>query len=254
MTSTPQSQRRTVATAAIIGRGRLGRPLARALREAGIQVHGPTGRGELVQRADVVLICVPDAEIARVAASLTGTHGLIGHTSGATPLAEIGVDFGLHPLQTFVGDEGPEAFRGIGCAVAGRSAEALAVAEELAARLGARSFPLSDDQRAGYHAAASVASNFIVTLLAAAEQIASTAGLAAADARALLAPLVRSTVQNWAALGPKSALTGPVARGDLRTVERQRAAVAANAPDLLELFDALCTSTATLAAKGRAAA
>lgn len=254
MTPSLQFPHRRIATATVVGRGRLGRPLARALHAAGVMVTGPLGRGDDVAPADVVLLCVPDAEIARVAATVPHGGSLIGHLSGATPLSESGADFGLHPLQSFTGDEGSDTFRGIGCAVAGRSPEALAVARELAVRLGGRPFEVSDSQRAGYHAAASVASNFIVTLLAAAEQLAAASGLAAADARMLLAPLVRTTVANWAELGPESALTGPIARGDVRTVERQRRAVAEDTPELLGLFDALCASTRALAAKGRAAA
>ena len=81
---------------------------------------------------------------------------------------------------------------------------------------------IADDDRAAYHAAASIASNLLVTLEAAAERIAATAGVD----RELLLPLVRATVENWAELGPERALTGPVARGDEATVARQRAAVA----------------------------
>src|SRR5436190_247622 len=80
--------------------------------------------------------------------------------------------------------------------------------------LGMRPFELDDSRRAAYHAAASIASNFLVTLEAAAESMASSAGIAPEEARALLGPLVRSTVENWIALGPEGALTGPVARGD----------------------------------------
>ena len=172
MASTLLSSRRGVATATVVGRGRLGRPVARALEAAGVRVNGPTGRGEFIMPADVVLLCVPDAEIAEVAASLnlTGVH--VGHMSGATSIA--GVDFGIHPLQTFVGDEGPEVFRGIGCAVEGRSPEALSVAQELARLLGARPFVISDHQRAGYHAAASLASNLVLSVLAAAEEMAAS--------------------------------------------------------------------------------
>ncbi len=253
MLPTSQPPPRAVATVTIVGRGRLGRVTARGLRAAGVAVNGPTGRGAHIEPADVVLLCVPDGEIAGVAAGLSSTQALVGHMSGATTLAEVAVDFGLHPLQTFVGDEGPEAFRGIWCAVAGTSPAAIDVAQELAALLGADAFPLADDQRAGYHAAASIASNFVVTLLAAAEQVAASAGLSGPDARALLAPLVRTTVENWAAHGPGVALTGPVARGDVRTVARQRVAIESDAPDLLPLFDALCASTRTLAEKGRAA-
>src|SRR5437764_511938 len=81
---------------------------------------------------------------------------------------------------------------------------------------------VADEHRAAYHAAASVASNFLVTLEAFAERLAATAGVD----REHLVPLVRATVENWAALGPERALTGPVARGDEATVERQRAEVA----------------------------
>ena len=247
MSHTLQTSRRAVATAAIVGRGRLGRVLARALAAAGVEVAGPTARNEPVEAADVVLLCVPDAEIGRVVRTLPRTVGWVGHVSGATGLADAGVDFGLHPLQTFVGTEGPEAFHGIGCAVAGRNPAAREIAEELAVRLGAHPFPIDDADRAAYHAAASIASNYTVTLLATAERMAASAGLAPADARAILAPLVRATVENWAAHGPRTALTGPVARGDAATVTRQRAAIAAAAPELLDLFDVLSAHTRELA-------
>jgi len=70
----------------------------------------------------------------------------------------------------------------------------------------------------------------------------------------LLAPLVRTTVANWAELGPEAALTGPIARGDASTVDRQRQAIVEDTPELLVLFDALVASTRALAAKGRVAA
>ena len=96
-----------------------------------------------------------------------------------------------------------------------------------------RPFEIEDEGRAAYHAAASIASNFLVTLEAAAERVAAGAGLEADEARALLAPLVRATVENWAEHGPERALTGPIARGDEATVARQRDAVAESAPELL---------------------
>ena len=106
-----------------------------------------------------------------------------------------------------------------------------------------RPFEIEDSGRAAYHAAASIASNFLVTLEDAAERVAAGAGLDPADARELLAPLVRSTVENWAARGPERALTGPIARGDEATVARQRAAIAEAAPELLALFDELAERT-----------
>jgi predicted short-subunit dehydrogenase-like oxidoreductase (DUF2520 family) len=234
---------------AIVGAGRLGSALARALSAAGIAVEGPLGRdGD--PRSEIVLLCVPDGEIASAAARI-GRPRFVGHVSGATPLGALGgaggEAFGLHPLQTFAGGEGPEAFRGAGCAIAGTTPEALAVARELAERLGMAPIEISDAERAAYHAAASVASNFLVTLQAAAEQLATGAGIAPADARVLLAPLVRSTVENWVERGPAEALTGPVARGDHATVARQRDAVERHAPELLTLFDELVACTTAIA-------
>jgi predicted short-subunit dehydrogenase-like oxidoreductase (DUF2520 family) len=103
---------------------------------------------------------------------------------------------------------------------------------------------VADEDRAAYHAAASIAANFLVTLEGAAERLAATAGVP----RALLVPLAEAALRNWAADGAERALTGPVARGDEATVARQRAAVEERAPDLLEAFDALVAASRVLAA------
>ena len=235
---------------ALVGRGRLGSALHTALEAAGIEVF-PLGRDERPDGpVDAVLLCVPDAVIADAAAVVAGSAPLIGHTSGATALDVLGAPeaFGLHPLQTFTAAGG--SFAGAGAAIGGTTPGAVATAAALARCLRMRPFELADSDRPAYHAAASIASNFLVTLEAAAEQVAATAGVD----RALLAPLVRQTVENWAALGPERALTGPVARGDEATVERQREAVASAAPELAELFDALVEATRAVAAKGVASA
>jgi predicted short-subunit dehydrogenase-like oxidoreductase (DUF2520 family) len=216
-------------------------------------VDEPAGRGE-VPSGDVILLCVPDAEIARAAEAVRGAAPLVGHTSGATPLAALepagGADrFGLHPLQTVTG-EGAR-LDGCGCAVAGSTPQALAAAERIATDLGMTPFAVEDSQRAAYHAAASISSNFLITLQAEAEQLAAAAGIQGFDARRLLGPLVRTTVENWIAIGPERALTGPIARGDRATVAAQRAAVAQQRPELGPLFDALVERTEELA--GRAA-
>ena len=104
-------------------------------------------------------------------------------------------------------------------------------------------FEVASADRPAYHAAASIASNFLVTLEAAAERLAGSAGV---ERRALV-PLVRATVENWAAVGARRALTGPVARGDEATVCLQRDAVADRAPELLALFDTMVDATRALA-------
>ena len=231
---------------AIVGAGRLGAALATALRASGLEIDGPLRRGAAPTGTDAVLLCVPDAEIA-AAAALVPPGVPVGHCSGATGLDVLAGHeaFGLHPLMT-VPASGTPPFAGAGAAVAGSTPRALAVAQALAARLGLRATTVADADRAAYHAAASLAANFLVTLEGAAERLAATAGVD----RALLAPLVRAAVENWARLGAEQALTGPIARGDAATVARQRAAVEERAPDLLPLYDALADATRALAAAG----
>jgi predicted short-subunit dehydrogenase-like oxidoreductase (DUF2520 family) len=227
---------------AIVGRGRLGNALAAALSNGRYELLGPLGRGFDGRDADVVLLCVPDGEIAAAAGQIS-PGPLVGHCSGATGLRPLTPHeaFSLHPLMT-VTAKGAQ-FAGAGAAIAGSTPRALAVAAELAESLGMRAVEVLERDRVAYHAAASIASNFLITLEAAAEQLASDAGVD----RDLLVPLVRATVDNWAALGAERALTGPVARGDEQTVAAQRAAVEERAPELLELFDVLVSRTRALA-------
>lgn len=231
---------------ALVGAGRLGRALAPALRDAELLVDGPLGRDADVGDADLVLLCVPDAEIASAAAAVEPRPGrLVGHCSGATTLQPLAPHeaFSLHPLMTVPAD-GAAPFAGAAAATAGSTPRAERAATALAVRIGLVPVTVADEDRAAYHAAASVASNFLVTLEAAAERIAATAGVE----RAALVPLVRASLENWAALGPERALTGPLVRGDEETVARQRAAVAERTPELVALFDALTDATRTLAA------
>jgi predicted short-subunit dehydrogenase-like oxidoreductase (DUF2520 family) len=232
---------------AIVGAGRLGTVLAASLRDAGVSVDGPLRRDDAADAdADAVLLCVPDAEIAR-AAAVVPPGPLLGHCSGATGLQELGdrPSFSVHPLMTIAAGASPGILRGAGAAIDGTTPAALAAAETIALAAGLNPVRIPAADRAAYHAAASVASNFLITLEAAAERLGMTAGLE----RAQFVPLVRATVENWATLGPERALTGPVARGDEATVARQRAAVAERAPELLALFDALADATRALAGR-----
>jgi predicted short-subunit dehydrogenase-like oxidoreductase (DUF2520 family) len=238
---------------AIVGAGRLGRAMTTGLREAGIDFDGPLGRGARCPDADVVILAVPDAEIANAAAAIErrADGPLVGHCSGATTLDVLTPHeaFSLHPLMTVPAD-GPSPLAGASAAIAGSTPHARGVAHQLALHLGLTPIDVADADRAAYHAAASIASNFLITLEAAAERLAADAGLD----RAALVPLVRATVENWASLGPERALTGPIARGDHETVERQRQAIHERTPDLLPLFDALAEATRSLAAQSRSAA
>jgi predicted short-subunit dehydrogenase-like oxidoreductase (DUF2520 family) len=231
---------------AIIGQGRVGTALATALNaeRSGAQhaIRGPLGRGADAAGAAAVLLCVPDHEIA-AAAALIAPGPLVGHCSGATGLdvLEPHEAFSLHPLMTVAGPG--TTFAGAGAAIAGSTPRAIRFARGLAEALGMRAVEIEEADRAAYHAAASMASNFLVTLEAAAERVAGSSGME----RELLVPLVRATVENWATMGPRRALTGPVARGDRATVAAQRAAVGERAGDLLPLFDTLVQATRALA-------
>ena len=225
---------------AVVGAGRLGTVLA-----AGLGAAGPLRRGEPVPAgAEVVLLCVPDGSIAAAAATVA-PGPLLGHCSGATGLDVLGdrERFSLHPLMSVPAGSRPAVLRGAGAAVDGSSPRALGTARALAEALGMRAARVEPEDRVAYHAAGAIAANFLVALEAFAERLALTAGVT----REQLAPLVLATARQWAELGPRDALTGPIARGDEAIVARHRAAVAERTPDMLALWDALAETTRRLA-------
>jgi predicted short-subunit dehydrogenase-like oxidoreductase (DUF2520 family) len=240
---------------AVVGAGRAGRSIARVASEAGLQVELSGREGALAasELADVALLCVPDAAIAdacaRIAPAVPPLR-FVGHVSGATPLSELraaaerGADvFSLHPLQTL--PDGEAELAGAACAVSGSSPAARELAAELGRRLGMDPFELPEEMRAGYHAAAAIASNLLVVLEESAATLLARAGVE--DARTALAPLVLRTAANWSERGAE-ALTGPIARGDEQTIARHLEALAELAPELLDSYRALAERAAAIAA------
>jgi len=230
----------------IVGRGRLGTALAGALRDAGVAVAGPLGRGAAAETAALVLLCVADREIAAAAAAVAPGR-VVGHCSGLATLEPLAPHeaLSLHPLMSVV--RGIAArFEGAGCAVAGSTPRARAAAGALARVLGMQPVEIADADRALYHAAAAVASNYLVALECAAESLGQRVGVS----REMLAPLVRASLEQWIVQG-KDALTGPIARGDAETVARERAAIASREPGLLALWDALAERARALAEGAR---
>lgn len=220
----------------------MGTALSAALRASGVLVRGPLGRGAQSADAAIVLLCVIDREIA-AAASVVARGPVVGHVSASAGLELLAPHerFAMHPLLSVVG--ATAHFDGATCAVDGSTPRATSIARALAERLGMRPRVIVAEQRALYHAAASAASNYLTTLEGMAERLARDVGLERAD----LVPLVRSSVDNWATLGARAALTGPIARGDADTAALQRSAVATAAPEMLALWDALATATRELA-------
>ena len=242
---------------AVVGAGRVGRAIARAGNVAGLELTlaGRDDSLDACRQADAALLCVPDAAITDAAqriADAVPPLRLVGHTSGATGLDALAAAtargaeaFGLHPLQTV-----PDAetnLTGAPCAVAGTTDHAAQYASDLALALGMRPFVVPAQRRAAYHAAACMASNFLVALEESASGLLEAAGVE--DARELLAPLVLRTAANWSERGAE-ALTGPIARGDEATVAAHLDALDDVAPELRPLYEALAERTRAL---GRAA-
>ena len=246
---------------AVIGDGRTGGSVTHAARAAGLDVHvGRRGASAATASlAEVALLCVPDRSIASACAEVAEADPLpayVGHVSGAAGIDVLAAarrrgaeTFTLHPLQTIPTPDTDLA--GAPAAVSGSSPAARDVAAALARRLGMVPFDVPAEHRAAYHAAAVLASNFLVALEESATELLTRAGVA--DARSVLAPLVLRSAANWADAG-SAALTGPIARGDEDTVRAHLAAVRALAPELEPTYTALAERTREIAAAERGAA
>ena len=221
-------------TIRIVGaRGRVGSAVSARLAGRGLDLDAP--------EPDLVLLCVPDRAIAEVAAE-TAVGPWIAHVSGATPLDALAPHvrrFSVHPLQSFSKARGPEQLDGAWGAVTAERDDARAVGWWLAETLGLHPFVLADDRRAAYHAGAAMASNFLVTLRAAAGSLFEAAG-APPEA---LDPLIRGVVDTG------FELTGPIARGDWETVQRHLDVIRADRPELEELYLVLAAATARIAGR-----
>ncbi len=229
----------------IVGPGRLGRSLARLLRETGAEVD-LVGR-ERPPRGAVVLLTVPDDRIEEAARALP-PGPIVLHCSGTAPVDALAPHHprgSFHPLMSFPGPHQTPDLTGVPAALAG-DPEALRAGEALARRLGMTPLRVPGDRRL-YHAAAVFAGNFATVLLAEASALLAAAGIDPAEAPQLLAPLALRSIRNAAEVSPRAALTGPVARGDHNTVEQHRQAMAdAGLQDQLHLYDALCAATLRL--------
>lgn len=233
----------------------VGRDRAHAERAAATLDTPARGIEESFPSADVAVIAVRDGAIGAVAELLAGTDqsfplavhlsGLVG-VDALAPLADRGIATGsFHPLQTLPTPElGAQRLGGAGVAITaeGDAADTLRL---LAESLGAVPFDLDDAAKPLYHAAAAAASNFPVATLAMAQDMFAAAGVDFAVAR----PLVEAIVANSFLLGPRAALTGPVARGDVSTVRAQLEAVVAHTPEWEPAFRGLVDELARLSGR-----
>jgi len=226
----------------VLGRGRLGRSLAAALRAAGVTAALEPGRerhpGSPLDPNALVVLAVPDGAVPALAVSLAGAAETAAgaaavHLSGAlgldalSPLAALGHPVGsFHPLQPFPVERPPAAFHGSLVGVDASDPGLLARLEALAAALGARPRRVRDEQRAAYHAAASLAANLLVALADQSRLVFRSIGWADADALDAVRSLMRGSLEALDAVGLPEALSGPMRRGDAGTVARHVAALA----------------------------
>ncbi|GAF77825.1 unnamed protein product, partial [marine sediment metagenome] len=262
-----------------VGAGVVGTALAKALARAGYPVVAVTSRSaerrialadslpdahavetpqEVADAVDLVFLTVPDDSIEPLCGSITWASAHAVHSSGVASIdilaaasaqgAAIGV---FHPLQTFATASQAEAnIPGSPFGIEASSEELLAILSEMAESLGGTPLVLSGD-KAIYHASAVVASNYIVTLLDVASGLWETLGLSREEGLKALLPLVRGTIENLESVGLPNALTGPIARGDVGTVERHLSALREVAPDVLPVYKELARRAIPIArAKG----
>jgi predicted short-subunit dehydrogenase-like oxidoreductase (DUF2520 family) len=273
-------------TIAIIGPGRAGSALGRALRQAGYTIAAIGGRNpdnirnladELGARAcqspattidlaELTLLAVPDDVILPLATEMVDSlcsaagHAAV-HLSGAQdrsalrPLAQQGsIRTGVfHPLQTF--RRGPEAVQNVAGTYFGIDAQGPLREQltQLAADLGGHPFDLAGIDLALYHAAAVFAANYPTTLLAEAVTLAVAAGLDGDTARQGMTTLLAGAVNNLRDLAPADAITGPASRGDQGTMERHLEALKRD-PELQRLYRLLADRTKLLTSNKEAAA
>ncbi|GII95665.1 Rossmann-like and DUF2520 domain-containing protein [Sinosporangium siamense] len=256
----------------VLGAGRVGSVLGAALAQAGHRVVAASGVSdashrraaerlgltpvpaeEVVARAELVLITVPDDVLPGLVAGLAATGaGLSGkllvHTSGAhglavlDPAAKAGaVPLALHPVMSFTGRE-DDMRRLAGCSFGVTSPEPFRpVAEALVIEMGGEPVWVAESDRALYHAALAGAANHMVTLVAESSELLRAIGVE--QPGRMLGPLLGAALDNVLRLG-LAGLTGPVVRGDAGTVRKHVDALILAAPEAADAYVALARLTA----------
>jgi len=265
----------------IVGMGRLGTSLGKALVQAGYEIVALAdsdiqaarrakrriGRGRstddtaaAVRRADLIFISVPDEAIIEVVRSLVssgfqGRGKTVFHTSGIetslllAPLACRGARVAsFHPAQSFPKPTMPPVhFHGTVFGLEGNRA-AVKTAKSIVRNLGGHALVLSPEGKTLYHAACAVASNLFVPLIGLAIEIMIEAGVTKSEAKTILFPLIEGTLRNVKRLDAAEALSGPLARLDSRTIKRHLQALR-RVPGAREVYRAIGLSAMGLLKK-----
>ncbi len=268
---------------AIVGCGKVGTALAIFLTRAGYRSAGFASKRlssakhvadmvlsdhfsdvpwDITRDADVVFITTPDSDIEDTCNSISRNTGfadnaVVIHCSGALASSVLsgaktcGAWIGsMHPLQSFASaDHKTNPFQGIIVSLEGESS-AVNIAKTIAEDLGGTVVTLLTEAKTLYHASAVVASNYLVTLLDLAIRLIQEAGVQRQDAFNLLKPLIEGTLSNIGNVGVQKALTGPIARGDIKTLETHIEEIGSKRPELLALYKMLAFYTIDIAAAG----
>ena len=254
----PDAKRKQKSEVTIIGTGRLGTTLALALAGSGYTIRSLVSRGRQSARkaarlldadvqvlaakqlyslidADLFLITVPDDQIPQVARELSEINAdrkkiTALHTSGAlssevlAPLREKGWNTGsIHPLMS-VSAVQDASLEGAFWSVEGNRS-AVRLGKEIVRDLGGKSFSIRTEDKPLYHAAAVMVSGSVVALFDVALEMLGECGLDRKTARAVLLPLIASTVRSLQTKSPEESLTGTFSRGDVETVKRHLAVI-----------------------------
>lgn len=260
----------------VIGAGRVGAVLGAALARAGHDVAGVYAVSEAsrdraaallpgvpvvdlaaaVAGMDLVLLAVPDDALGELVSGLAAAQRweagqLVAHTSGRHGIAVLApvlpahaLPLALHPAMTFSGTE-MDLDRLAECAFGVTAPAALReLAMALVLDMGGTPVWVDEEQRVTYHAALAHGANHLVTLVAEAAQVLGAAGVERPDL--VLGPLVRAALDNALRMGD-AALTGPVARGDVGTVDAHLSALEVVSPEIRRTYVALARATAVRA-------
>jgi predicted short-subunit dehydrogenase-like oxidoreductase (DUF2520 family) len=238
---------------AIIGKGKVGQSLAKAIRASRgyaltAHVSARAKKFPLFQN-DVVIIAAKDDKVAEIAKRVLSGHRfwewplLVVHTAGSLPNTVIParasvLRLTMHPIQTFAKPDA-NLFQGIYWMASSNDAEALQWARSFTKAIGGKGvIELPGESLPLYHAMTVFSSNFITLLMQAVEGISKELKQDPKQMKAALRPLIESAVANVLRKPAKEVLTGPIARNDLATIRKHRQALAKLDPKLRKLYDA----------------
>jgi predicted short-subunit dehydrogenase-like oxidoreductase (DUF2520 family) len=270
----------TKPTIAIVGCGTVGSAIGKLLSDAGYRISGVatsnlktarkaagvTGAGtfsnspsEVTTGAKVVFITTPDDLIESTCVKISEDKGfardtVVIHCSGglSSEILSSAKRCGalvatLHPLQSFASvDQAVSLVPGSFCTIEG-DRNALSVVRQIVQDIGGIILEITAEKKTLYHAAAVVASNYLVTLIYLALELNHAAGLPSDTSLEALLPLIEGTLSNIGKKGIPGALTGPIARGDVATVSAHVKAIEKDAPELLPLYRCVGLYTVDLA-------